>query len=280
LPELGASVVSKRHPVAGGWSVVDWSAPWLKPVGGVGLAVQASGEHALSLAQALSLQPGAADRPVFVPQTDLPDGIAYEQHIFATGCVPTRDNLHDFFNGLVWLRFPLTKRRLNRLQAEQIALAGTVSVRGPVRDALTLFDENAALLQAPDAIWQALLARDWLHLFGALRTHWAEVRLVLFGHALLEKLVTPYKSITAHAYRAPVPCSLGADLAGWDAWLADRLSASELASKPFTPLPVLGVPGWWPANEEPAFYNDAMVFRQARPHASALTGTPLSKNRA
>lgn len=231
----------------------------------------------------------------FVPQSSLPSGTAYEQHIFTTGCVPTRDNLHDFFNGLIWLRFPLTKRRLNQLQAQQIALSARplcdpqaastargplqIQVRGPVRDALTLFDENAALLQAPEAIWQALLARDWLRLFGELRPLWAEARLVLFGHALLEKLVTPYKSITAHVYREPMPSVLGDDLARWDAWLADRLVAHELASKPFTPLPVLGVPGWWPANEDPAFHRDATVFRPARAEAQALTGIPCTKSR-
>jgi hypothetical protein len=263
--------------------VVDWSAPWFTPVCGAGLAVQASGERALSLAQALSMQPSPAGGPAFVPQSDLPIGIAYEQHIFTTGCVPTRDNLHDFFNGLVWLRFPLTKRRLNQLQAEQIAQAGIgkvgIQVRGPVRDALTLFDENAALLQAPDAIWQALLTRDWPRLFGPLHPRWAEARLVLFGHALLEKLVAPYKSITAHVYRAPVPLTLGDDLAQWDAWLAARLTASELACKPFTPLPVLGVPSWWSASEDPAFYNDASVFRPARPEATELTGIPFTKSR-
>jgi hypothetical protein len=26
---------------------------------------------------------------------------------------------------------------------------------------------------------------------------------------------------------------------------------------------VLGVPGWWPANQDPAFYRDAAVFRPA-----------------
>ena len=31
-----------------------------------------------------------------------------------------------------------------------------------------------------------------------------------------------------------------------------------------TPLPVLGLPGWWPANEAPAFYADPQVFRPAR----------------
>lgn len=257
----------------------DWRQPWFSHVAGAGRSTMQGCASDLGLATALSAQLAVGERLRFVPQSELPAGTAYEQHIFNTGCVPTRDNLHDFFNGLVWLRFPLAKRHLNRLQAEQIAVAGIASVRGPVRDALTLFDENAALLQAPDTIWQALLARDWQRLFGELRPSWAEARLVLFGHALLEKLVTPYKSITAHVYRAPVPLALGDDLAAWDAWLADRLTASELASKPFTPLPVLGVPGWWPANEDPAFYGDTTVFRPVRPNATVLTGTPLRKSR-
>jgi hypothetical protein len=27
---------------------------------------------------------------------------------------------------------------------------------------------------------------------------------------------------------------------------------------------VLGIPGWWPENEVPAFYEDASVFRAGR----------------
>jgi hypothetical protein len=200
----------------------------------------------------------------FVPQSDLLSGTAYEQFIFDTHQVPTRDNLHDFFNGLCWLRFPLTKQRLNRLQAAQLAGVGVGAVRGPVRDALTLFDENAALLQAPKPLWEALTERDWHRLFVTLRPLWAEARLVLFGHALLEKLVAPYKSITAHVFVEPVPAALGDDLAAWDAWLAGQLSAPVLAVKPFTPLPVLGVPGWCSANDDPAYYADADVFRPRR----------------
>ena len=163
------------------------------------------------------------------------------------------------------MRFPATKRRLNQLQAAEIALAGGVGqLRGPVRDALTLFDENAALLQAPDALWQALLQRDWRRLFVDFRPLWAQARLVLVGHALMEKLVSPYKSITAHVYRMEVPMALGADLAAWDTWLAGDLAPAVLATKPFTPLPVLGVPGWWAANEDPAFYDDTSVFRAPR----------------
>jgi hypothetical protein len=139
-------------------------------------------------------------------------------------------------------------------------------MRGPVRDALTLFDENAALLQAPAALWDALMQRDWVRLFVDLRPLWAQARLVLVGHALLEKLVTPYKSITAHVYAVPVPADLVDDLAAWDGWLASRLNAREMATKPFTPMPVLGVPGWWAANADPDFYADAAVFRPPRPN--------------
>ena len=67
------------------------------------------------------------------------------------------DNLHDFFNGLCWLRFPQAKSRLNAIQAGEIARDGVGKQRGAVRDAATLFDENGALLHAPEAIWQALI---------------------------------------------------------------------------------------------------------------------------
>lgn len=249
---------------APGWPAPDWSQPWFAPFVADGATVRLACEQGQSLPQALTGRVGAGG-PRFVPQLELPEGTAYERHIFETGCVPTREGLHDFFNGLVWLRFPATKRLLNRLQAAEIAQAGVGQVRGPVRDAITLFDENAVLLQAPEVIWDALRARDWTRLFVALRPLWAQARLVLFGHALTEKLVHPYKSITGHVYRVPVPLGLGDDIAAWDAWLAARLTAAELAGKPFTPLPVLGVPGWWPSSDDPAFYDDVQVFRPPRP---------------
>lgn len=238
---------------------VDWQVPWLAPYREVGEPLAQQVLTGVSCAAALNSDPAM---PVhFVSQSELPAGMAYEQFIFAHGGVPTRDGLHDFFNGLIWRHFPLAKRRLNQLQAEQIARDGVQAVRGPVRDALTVFDENAALLHAPDALWNALAARDWQRLFIDLRPLWAQARLVLFGHALLEKLVYPRKAITAHVYRAGVAID---SIANLDAWLAHDLDAAKLARKPFVPLPVLGVPGWWPANEAPGFYTDAQVFRPAR----------------
>ena len=243
--------------MAHGLELINWGAPWLSDYRALGVALAQQVAEGRSCAEALA---GAAPPLGFVPQSELPPGVAYEQFIFERQCVPTRDGLHDFFNGLAWLRFPRTKRRLNQLQAAQIAAHGVQPVRGPLRDALTVFDENAALLQAPDALWEALAARDWARLFLTLRPLWAQARLTLFGHALLEKLVQPRKAITAHVYRVPP------DLAppALDAWLAQDLRDEHLASKPFAPLPVLGVPGWWPQNETPAFYADAQVFRPPR----------------
>ena len=48
-----------------------------------------------------------------------------------------------------------------------------------------------------------------------------------------------------------------------DAALAEMLSVPRLASKPFTPLPVLGIPGWCEQNQNVSFYDDPFVFRPA-----------------
>jgi hypothetical protein len=203
----------------------------------------------------------------FVNQSELPAEQPYEAFIFQQKKVPTRDGLHDFFNGLCWHRFPKSKHRLNQLQAQEIEKQGIGSTRGAVRDALTLFDENAVLWQGPDDLWQALQARDWLKLFVELREQWQHVHLVLFGHALLEKLVTPYKSITGHVYRVSTDVPQHDD-AALDIWLAQDLQADKLATKPYEPLPVLGVPDWWSDNAAHAFYQDAQVFRPRRLPAS------------
>jgi hypothetical protein len=238
---------------------IDWGAPWLVPYAPLGEPATAAVAAGASSADALNAALAHLRAPVqFVPQSDLPAGVAYESYIFNSGRCPTREGLHDFFNGLVWLNFPQTKRRLNQLHVAQIAQTGIQPVRGPARDGLTVFDENAAFLQAPDPLWDALATKDWQRLFVELRPLWAQAHLVLFGHALLEKLVSPRKPITAHVYRAHAAIHSVASL---DDWMAADLSADKLAAKPFAHLPVLGVPGWWPDNEAPGFYEDVSVFR-------------------
>lgn len=217
--------------------------------------------HQIARASA-TLTLGSGGEMKFVSQSELPTDIAYEAFIYSHKRVPTRDNLHDFFNGLCWLSFPKTKTRLNFLQAQEITSQGVGATRGHLRDALTLFDENVLLLQTSDDLWHALQTRDWTKLFGELRDEWQSAHIVIFGHALLEKLVAPYKSITAHVFRIASDVDANEDQA-LDVWLAANLQPEYLATKPYLPLPVLGIPGWWPENEDLSFYSDTQVFRVA-----------------
>lgn len=243
-------------------AMVDWQSPWWA---GWQSRAQAAWQtwEAEQAPLSVVLNRLAPDAPVrFVPQAALPEGQAYEAFIHAQRQVPTRDNLHDLLNACCWCRFPRTKSRLNALQGEVIAREGIRPSRGPVRDALTLFDENAVLLQAPAEVWEALGRRDWRQVFVDRRASWADggsVRAVVFGHALLEKLCQPYKSVTAHAYW--IDPSVAAGDAAWDAWLDAHLSAEHLATKPFHPLPVMGIPGWCEVNASASFYDDVQVFR-------------------
>ena len=239
---------------------VDWRRPWFSPWRDPGEGVDDRVRCGMPLHDALNLVPRAPLR--FVAQHALPASQAYEHYVAASGNCPVRPGLHDFFNGICWLGLPLSKASLNRLQAAEIGARGVGGARGPVRDAITLFDENGALLDAPPPLWSALLERNWHRLFVELRPLWAQATLLVVGHALLEKLVTPRKALTAHVWRLPTRCD---SLAAADAALSVQLTVAVLAGKPFTPLPLLGIPGWCAENEQRCFYDDAQVFRPRAP---------------
>lgn len=267
---------------------VDWSAPWLHELRVPGEAACALLAQGLPVWQALQQLAEAQALPWrFVPQQDLPEGMAYERFIFETRCIPTRDNLHDFFNGLIWLCWPALKRQCNALQAGAIAQDGVGARRGPLRDAVTVLDENGALLLAPAALCEALHHRRWRQLFVADRALWRQARLLPVGHALLEKLVQPRKPITAHVLcvhtdgAQPGPPQ-GASRAEIDDWLAgsEWLQAGVLARKPFAPLPVLGIPGWCHESENFSFYDDSLVFRAPRSPQASQQGTATAQEPA
>lgn len=257
---------------------IDWSRPWYDAVRPAFDSLQIEGDSFIDAFNAnaarLGLQNHRGQAIRFIPQAELPDGSAYEAHIGATGCVPTRDNLHDFFNGLVWQTFPLIKRELNALQAAQIEATGVTHARGPARDAATIFDENAALLvvregDAGRALVADLRAHLWREVLFERRAAFArDAQCWLFGHALMEKLVAPRKAITAHVRVLFAPDAwfglAWEDRRAWiDMQVAGLLAAEGLHTGGFTPLPVLGVPGWWPEQSE-AFYLDQTVFRPKR----------------
>jgi len=220
----------------------------------------------------------------------------YEIAIAATGEVPTRTlgdgAWHDLLNAMVWLHWPQSKAQLNRLHASQ-----PQGPRGPWRDRATLIDENGLIWLQTDAqlcVW--LRERRWNALLREGRARWPQA-VYAFGHALLHKLMQPFKAITAHVLILESAAVPGISSEGFPAIPeVDRLLAKTLANAvdwstgralneadeesqassaadasdrgldaklrlKLFPLPVLGIPGWTAANADPAFYDDPVVFR-------------------
>ena len=213
---------------------------------------------------------GAGMPIVFVETPSVP-GEAYESAIFRTGRVPTRaENWHDLFNALAWLSFPQTKAVLNRRHCEEmIRVDARSGCRGTARDVLTLFDEGGVIVASSDRALLEMLRRfQWKSLFWEYRSQVRRcMRCFVFGHAILEKALQPYKAVTARALLFQVPeCFPGRPLAEQLAE-ADRLAAQWFSgcdalssTRVLAPLPVLGVPGW-ADNSTSSFYDDAEVFR-------------------
>jgi len=239
---------------------IDWTAPWLVPLADLRARLDVvEWRSALSAVARERKVTTSRGLPIEFVAADDAGKRAYEAHIAATGRVPSRDNAHDLCNALVWLAFPLTKAALNARQAEELARDGVRATRGPVRDAATLIDESGLLLAADAQACAALARLDWGWLFGAQRARWnTDWMPFAFGHALIEKLLTPYKGLTAVVLCLPTG---GADLGSIDRAAADWVRTAALAPRLLAHLPVLGIPGWWPANEDPDFYEDATVFR-------------------
>lgn len=205
----------------------------------------------------------------FVDSNQL-DNESYESRIYHSGQVSTRPHSwHDLFNALVWMRYPLIKAAMNK-QHYQGGAASKSGSRGQQRDALTLFDECGVIVFSDHLeILEALAERRWSDAFLAdeFRT---SVALSVCGHAMLEKYLSPYKAMTAKAVLVYVnskfmKLSRQQMLDHLDTEIARHILNKELLSGPacLSPLPLAGVPGWWPQDEQcdDLFYNDFRVFR-------------------
>lgn len=219
----------------------------------------------------------------FVAQDALPEGQGYEHFIATTGNIPTRNNLHDLFNGSIWLTFPKTKALLNYYHMDELAKPGNGDSRGRVRDTITVFDENGAVLvTANPSIGEALIDFDWQGSLVTPRDDFdhpyqakpqAKAAVYIFGHALLEQLIQPHKALCAHSTVIHVEAEffalpLAERLACLDKYLADKmdelLSQQAVTPRQLAPLPILGVPHYWAQNADPSFYEDSYVFRSGR----------------
>lgn len=196
----------------------------------------------------------------------------YEQAV-AQGQVPTRDkNWHDFFGAIIWALFPHTKSLLTRLHMADINALGLK--RTPRRDRITHFDECGLVMAVTNkAEVQTLLQEhNWQTLFIEQRERFGrDWQPLIFGHALYEQALAPFIGLTAKCVLIEVApeffsLSRAQQYAALDPKLALELEQSALFDqpRPLLPMPLLGIPGWWPANQDPSFYDNQHYFRPKR----------------
>jgi len=210
----------------------------------------------------LCIRPVAqADRPACFEQH-------YEPRIYLTGELQTRlHNWHDFFNALVWLRFPRTKSVLNELHYFSALQRGEKTNRSPLENAITLFDECGAIVVSSRAdLLEMIRQHEWKKLFLDHRGSFdREIKCIVFGHAMYEKALHPYLGMTTNTLLVHSAELLRGDLQAVDAHLAGCWKQQLIASTAeLRPLPVLGVPGWHVDNANAEFYDNADYFRPRR----------------
>ena len=215
-----------------------------------------------------------------VPQEGRPGH--FEQHyaprIYLSGEIQTRTrNWHDFFQLLTWFIFPRTKAAINAIHIpqarERLASGAAPGRRTPIENTLSLFDEGGAVIVAGDGTLLQLI-RDfrWKELFWQRRGELAgKLDCVTFGHAMYEKALSPYLGMTANAILIEADGDyFSLDRAGRLAWIDARLAAifeqGERYRQPrdLQPFPILGMPGWDPANAAEAYYDNTDYFRPGR----------------
>jgi len=204
-------------------------------------------------------------------------GRPYEERVFETGEVPTRaSSWHDLFNAFAWLAYPRTKAVVNRRHVEELRKRRGELLRGTARDVLTLFDEGGMLVACADpSLADLLRGFRWKELFWLRRADVrTRMRFHVFGHAILEAALSPFRGVTAKALILDVSedaiaqptAALNAVL---DARTAEYFASPDALSstRNLAPLPILGIPGWTPENEDPAYYDDVGQFRPGRRRA-------------
>ena len=203
------------------------------------------------------------------------DGRYYEAYIHATGQVPTRsDNWHDLFGACIWGLFPQTKALLNQLHMTEIAEHG-LKQRSKLRNKVTLFDECGVLIcLEPEAKQHAnlLRAHQWQQSFVTKRSDWWQsIKPVIFGHAIYEMATKPFLGLTAKCLFIGVPTgfchwSLTDAYSFLDQKMSQQIANGGLLldNEQLTPLPLLGVPGWWEDNLQTGFYLNTEYFRPLR----------------
>lgn len=207
-------------------------------------------------------------------------GLPYEERVWWLGEIETRpDNWHDCFNALVWLTFPRSKAALNARHHQALLERNTTArrpphPRGPLRDALTLFDECGIVIVAANLeLWHGIQAHRWKEIFWQRRAELQNSFAAwIFGHASYDLLRTPHlglcsKALFFHVDQEWFNLNAEQQRADLDQRLAQRFDNSLHTQQQvlrFQPLPLLGLPGATTDNEQAAYYDNTQQFRPLR----------------
>jgi hypothetical protein len=229
-----------------------------------------------ALASAAITTGGGRQARLVAPSASL--GAYYEERAFRSGEILHReDDWHDLFNALVWLTFPRAKATLNARHVAELEreLPGK---RGRVRDALTLFDEDGIVVASADRNLLALIREfRWKELFWARRADvGAHMRFMIFGHGLYTKARAPFLGMTGRAVlmlteQKVLEMPMAEKLAVLDAKLEEVIGTPDVVRIPLdlSPVPILGIPEWTPANRDETFYDNVDYFRPGRAQTRA-----------
>ncbi|HEY9200538.1 MAG TPA: DUF3025 domain-containing protein [Gammaproteobacteria bacterium] len=193
----------------------------------------------------------------------------YEPRVFLKQELQTRtENWHDFFNAMVWLKFPHSKQALNQRHYEAASQRATGTNRSTLENRLTQFDECGAIIVASsEKPLQLIRNHQWQTLFIEQASLFKQdIRCIVFGHAIFEKALAPYIGMTCHCLMLADPALLaeledgrneGLDRTIADYWLRQPTDGLDRLQ----PLPLLGIPGYWP-QQDSAFYANEKYFRK------------------
>lgn len=205
----------------------------------------------------------STDQIQFVAQCAKSDDFesGYEPRIYLRGEIQTREqNWHDFFNALVWHQFSQSKKIINQLHFELQKKRYPNKQRLPAENMLTLFDENGAIVIAKNPeLLELIKQHRWHELFWQRRDEVKEhLKIFIFGHGLYEKSLDPYIGLTAQTllFVDENPTCVDSLTSKYLDLKGEHLDTTVLH-----PLPILGIPGWWSANENEDFYFNKNYFR-------------------
>jgi len=190
----------------------------------------------------------------------------FDRFIAEHSSIPTRTgSFHDLFGGLIWLHFPRLKTAIHRVQ-----LTAAGAVRTAREHAATHFDESGVIVVSSEPrVFRGLAELDWPGVFWERRDELlTSTQFLAFGHGRLDALRTPHPKLMGMALFVHVRPALLKLVAPELRALLDEELAQELPiflTEPgrLQPLPVLGVPGWAPA-QSVEFYRNEGYFRRAR----------------